>query len=65
MFEVILQHKEDDSIAPNTSADCVDLVDRIKKLVSSKFTGMVISVSVVFDTGTIYLCYSKGIILEL
>ena len=31
--------------------------NRIKKLVSSKFMGLVISLLAIFDTGAIYSCY--------
>ena len=36
------------------------LVDRINKLVSSNFMGMVIPVSIIFDTGDTYSCSSNN-----
>ena len=40
--------------------------DRIKKLISSNFMGMVSSVSVIFDTGATYSCSSnKGDFVNL
>ena len=40
--------------------------NRIKKLVSSNFMGMVSSVSVIFDTGATYSCFSnKGEFVKL
>ena len=40
--------------------------DRIRKLISSNFMGMVRSVSVLFETGATYSCYSnKGDFVKL
>ena len=50
IFEVLSYHQEDESIGLNIFVTDVGLGDIIKKLVSLKFTGMVSSVSVVFDT---------------
>ena len=42
------------------------MLDRIKKLVSSDFMGMLRSVSVIFDTGDTYSCsYNKGYFVKL
>ena len=66
IFEGFSYHQEDKSIDPTMFADTVGLGDRIDKLVSSKFMGMVSSVSVIFDTGASYSCYSnKGDFVKL
>ena len=52
-FEGLSYHKEDEAIDPIIFADTVGLGDRIEKLILLNFTGMVISVSVIFDTGAI------------
>ena len=51
IFEGLAYHKEDEVTNPTIFASTVGLVDRIKKLVSSNFMGMVSSVSVIFYTG--------------
>ena len=51
IFEGLSYHQEDEVIYPVIFAATVGLGDRIKKLVSSNFMGMVSSVSVIFDTG--------------
>ena len=59
IFEVLSYHQEDKSIDPTIFSDTVGLGDRIKKLVLSKSMCMVGSVSVIFDTGSTYSCYSN------
>ena len=54
IFEGLSYHQEDEAIDPIAFAATVGLGDRIKKLISSNFMGMVISVSVIFDTGATY-----------
>ena len=54
IFEGLSYHHEDEVIDPFTFAAIAGLGNRIKKLVSSKFMGMVSSVSVIFDTGATY-----------
>ena len=51
--------QEDEVIDPIIFSDTVGLLNRIKKLVSSNFMGMVSSVSVIFDTGATYSCSSN------
>ena len=51
IFEGLSYHQEDEAIDTTIFAATVGLVDRIKKLISSKFMSMVSSVSVIFDTG--------------
>ena len=51
IFEGLSYHQEDEVIDPIIFADTSGLGNRIKKLVSSNFMGMVSSVSVIFDTG--------------
>ena len=59
-------HHEDEVIDPIIVGDTAVLGDRIKKLVSSNFMGMVGSVSVIFDTGATYSCSSnKGYFVKL
>ena len=66
VFEGLSYHQEDEVIDPIIFADTEGLGNRIKKLVSSNFMGMVSSVSVIFDTGATYLCSSnKGDFLKL
>ena len=50
IFEGLSYHQEDEVIDPIIFAATLGLVNRIKKLISSNFMGMVISVSVIFDT---------------
>ena len=52
-------HQKDEVIDPIIFAGTVGLGNRIKKLFSSNFMGMVSSVSIIFDTGTNYSCSSK------
>ena len=59
IFEGFSYHQEDKVIDPTIFVATLGLGDRIKKLVSSNFMGMVISVSVIFDTGATYLCSSN------
>ena len=59
IFEDLSYHQEDELVDPIIFAAILGLGDRIKKLVSSNFMGMVISVSVIFDTGATYSCSSK------
>ena len=66
VFEGLSHHHEDEVVDTTIFADTVGLGDRIKKLVSSKFKGMVRSVSVIFDTGSTYSYYSnKGYFVNL
>ena len=66
IFEGLLYHQEDEVIDLIIFAAIVGLVDRIKKLISSNFIGMVISVSVIFDTEDTYSCSSnKGDFVKL
>ena len=51
-------HHEDEAIDPIIFAATVGLGNIINKLISSNFMGMVSSVSVIFDTGANYSCYS-------
>ena len=61
IFEYFSYHQEDEAIYPTRFAATVVLGNRIKKLVSSNFMGMVISVSVIFDYRATYSCYhNKG-----
>ena len=59
IFEGLSYHKEDEVIDPIIFAASAGLGNRIKKLVSSNFMGMVSSVSVIFDTGATYSCSSN------
>ena len=54
MFEGLSYHQEDEVIDPIIFAATVGLGNRIKKLISSNFMGMVSSVSVIFETGDTY-----------
>ena len=51
IFECLSYHQEDEVINPIIFAATVGLGNRIKKLISSNFMGMMRSVSVIFDTG--------------
>ena len=59
IFEGLSYHQEDEAIGPIILAATVGLGNRIKKLISSNFMGMVSSVSVIFDTGATYSCSSN------
>ena len=59
MFEGLSYNQEGESMSPTLFAATVGLGYRIKKLVSSNFVGMISSISVIFDTGDTYLCYSN------
>ena len=66
IFEGFLYNQEDEAIDYTIFADTVGLGDRIKKLVSSKFMGLVSSVSFIFDTEANYSCHSnKGDFVNL
>ena len=66
IFEGLSYHQEDEAIDPIIFAATVGLENIIKKLIYSNFMGMVISVSVIFDTGDAYSCSSnKGYFLKL
>ena len=54
IFEGLSYHTEDEAIGTTIFAATVGLRDRIKKLVSSNFMGILSSVSVIFDTGATY-----------
>ena len=54
IFEGLSYHQEDEVIDPIIFADTVGMGNRIKKLASSNFMSMVRSVSVIFDTVSIY-----------
>ena len=65
-LKVFQTNQEDEVIDPTIFAATVGLGDRIKKLISSNFMGMVSSVSVIFDTGATYSCSSnKGDFVKL
>ena len=55
-FECFSYHQEDEAIDPTTLAATVGLGYIIKKSVLSNFMGMLISVPVIFDTGSTYSC---------
>ena len=59
IFEGLSYHQEDEVIDHIIFAATVELGYIIKNLVSSNFMGVVSSVSVIFDTGYTYSCYSK------
>ena len=61
IFEGLSYHQEDEVIDPIIFASTVGLGDRIKKLISSNFMGMVSSVSVIFDTVATYSCSSNKV----
>ena len=66
IFEGLSNHQEDEVIYPIIFAATAGLGDRINKLVSSNFKGIVSSVSVLFDTGATYSCSSnKGDFMKL
>ena len=66
IFEGLSHHQEDEVVDPIIFADTVGLGDRINKLFSSNFMGMVTSVSVIFDTVASYSCSSnKGDFVNL
>ena len=66
IFEGLSYHHEDEVIDTIIFAATAKLGNRIKKLVSSNFMGMVRSVSVIFDTGATYSCSSnKGDFVKL
>ena len=58
IFEGLSYHNKDEVIDPVIFAATAGLGNRIKKLVSSNFMGMVSSVSVIFDTGATYSFHS-------
>ena len=51
IFEGLSYHQENEAIDPTIFASTVGLGYRIKKSVTSKFMGMVSSVSLIFETG--------------
>ena len=59
IFKGLSYHQEDELIDPIIFAATVGLENRIKKLIYPNFMGMVISVSVIFDTGATYSCSSN------
>ena len=59
IFEGLSYNQEDEVVDPIIFAANVGLGNRIKKLVSSNFMGMVRSVSVIFYTGSNFPCSSK------
>ena len=59
IFEVLSYHHKDEVIDTIIFAATAGLGNRIKKLVSSNFMGMVSSVSVIFDTGATCSCSSN------
>ena len=59
IFECLSFHQADKDIEPIIFVATVGLVNRIKKLISSNFTGMMRSVSVIFDTVATYSCSSN------
>ena len=66
IFESFSYHQKHEAIDTTIFAATVGLGDRIKKLVSSDFMGMLIAVSVIFFTGANYLCSSnKGDFVKL
>ena len=66
VFEGLSYHHKDEVVDPIIFAANAGLGNRIKKLVSSNFMGMVSSVSVIFDTGATYSCsYNKGDFVKL
>ena len=59
-------HHKYEVIDPIIFAATAELGNRTNKLVSSNFLGMVSSVSVIFDTGATYSCFSnKGDFVKL
>ena len=66
IFEGLSYHQEDEVIGPIIFAATLGLGNRIKKLISSNFMGIVSSVSVIFDTGCTYSCFfNKGDFVNL
>ena len=66
IFEGLSYHQEYEVIDPIIFAATAGLENRIKKLISSNFMSMVLSVSVIFVTGATYSCYSnKGYFVKL
>ena len=66
IFEGFSYHQEYEAIDHTIFAATAGLGYRIKKLVSSNFTGTVSSVLVIFDTGATYACSSnKGDFVKL
>ena len=66
IFEGLSYHQEYEVIDPIIFAATVGLGNRIKNLVSSNFMGIVISVSVIFETGATYSCSpNKGDFVNL
>ena len=61
IFEGLSYHQENEVVDPIIFAATVGLGNRIKKLVSSNFMGMVSSVSVIFDIGATYSCSSNKV----
>ena len=61
IFEGLSYHQEDETIDPIIFAATVGLGNRIKKLFYSNLIGMVISVSVIFDTEATYSCSSNKV----
>ena len=61
IFEGLSYHQEDEVIYHIIFVDIVGLGNRINKVVSSNFMGMVSSVSVIFETGDTYSCYSNKV----
>ena len=59
ILENFSYHQEDEVIDPIIFSANVGLGKIIKRLISSNFIGMVSSVSVIFDTGDTYSCYSN------
>ena len=65
-FEGLSYYQGDEFIDPIIFVATVGLGNIINKLISSNFMGMVISVSVIFDTGATYSCYyNKGDFVKL
>ena len=66
IFKGLSYHQEDESIDPIIFSSTVGLGNRIKKLISSNFMGIMSSVSVIFVTGATYSCFSnKGNFVKL
>ena len=61
IFEGLSYHQEDEFIDPIIFAATVGLGNRINKLISSNFMGMVSSVSVIFDSVATYSCSSNKV----
>ena len=60
IFEGLSYHQEDEAIGPTIFAANIGLGDKINNLVSSNFMGMVISISVISNTGSTCSCSSKN-----